>query len=41
MSEIRVSLEKDAFLEFTLEFERNRKMGTTDDVYAQTSIKTI
>ncbi len=41
MSEIRVSLEKDAFLEFTLEFENNRKMGTTDDVYAQTSIKTI
>ena len=41
MSEIRVSLEKDSFLEFTLEFERNRKMGTTDDVYAQTSIKTI
>ena len=41
MSEIRVSLEKDAFLEFTLEFESNRKMGTTDDVYAQTSIKTI
>ena len=41
MSEIRVSLEKDAFLEFTLEFEKNRKMGTADDVYAQTSIKTI
>ena len=41
MSEIRVSLEKDAFLEFTLEFEKNRKMGTAEDVYAQTSIKTI
>jgi queuine tRNA-ribosyltransferase len=41
MSEIRVSLEKDAFLEFTIEFEKNRKIGTADDVYAQTSIKTI
>ena len=39
MSEIRHSLENDAFLEFTLEFEKNRQMGTSDEVSAQSSSK--
>ena len=38
-SEIRHSLENDAFLEFTLEFEKNRQMGTSDEVSAQSSSK--
>ena len=39
MSEIRNSLENDAFLEFTLEFEKNRQIGTSDEFSAQSSSK--